>query len=217
MRTLLSLLAVTLLCTAPAHADVLIGEIYYDHPGADDGFEWIELFNTGPAPVDLDGYLIGAGGTDYTYSVTTLSGVIGACETFVIGVNSVPENGSPAIDLVVDFDPDLQNSGASPAAADGIALFAPGSDPAVDCPLDAFVYGFDNLNALIDESCTAQAPDFTLVPSGASVQRTSLAGNWLAAGTPGPNDIFLIDFACDPVATESEAWGTVKGWFDRTD
>ncbi len=39
------------LCVArisAAHGGVVINEIYYDHPGKDDGYEFIELINTGP-------------------------------------------------------------------------------------------------------------------------------------------------------------------------
>ena len=210
MRCTSTIFLFLLVLSGPARADVLISEVYYDHVGSDDGFEWIELVNTGPNAVDLTGYTIGAGGTDYTYSVTPLSGTIGACETFVIGVNSVPENQSPQIDLVLDFAPDLQNGGTT---ADGVALFGPGADPALDCPLDTLLYGFDNTSGLIDESCAVQAPDLGPVPAGASIQRTSLAGNWLATGVPQPNQFFLMDFDCSTVDTDEGSFGVLKARF----
>ena len=39
-------------------SQVKINEVYYDHPGADSGWEFIELLNTGPATVDLESYAI---------------------------------------------------------------------------------------------------------------------------------------------------------------
>ncbi len=38
-----------------AFARVVVNEVYYDHPGADSGYEFIELFNAGPESVDLVG------------------------------------------------------------------------------------------------------------------------------------------------------------------
>lgn len=114
--------ALLLFFALPTRADILLSEVYYGHVGADGSFEWIELVNTGVTPVDLTGYQIGAGGVGYTYSVTTLSGTIGACETFVIGVNSVPENGAPTIDLGHGEEqlPQLRRSGPSPPTSSRI-------------------------------------------------------------------------------------------------
>jgi len=46
------------LCNLPAAsatARVVVNELYYDHPGADAGYEFVELINDGPLPVDLAG------------------------------------------------------------------------------------------------------------------------------------------------------------------
>lgn len=39
----------------PARSQVVINEVYYDHPGSDTGWEFVELFNTGTSSVDLTG------------------------------------------------------------------------------------------------------------------------------------------------------------------
>lgn len=40
---------------APGGQCIVINEIYYDHPGGDDGWEFIELYNAGDATADLSG------------------------------------------------------------------------------------------------------------------------------------------------------------------
>jgi hypothetical protein len=56
----LSLAAVLIRGIVPASAQsqIVINEVYYDHPGPDSGWEFVELFNPGPAAVELDGYLL---------------------------------------------------------------------------------------------------------------------------------------------------------------
>lgn len=41
---------------AAALAAIVINELYYDHPGTDTGWEYVELFNNGLGPVDLSPY-----------------------------------------------------------------------------------------------------------------------------------------------------------------
>ena len=48
------------LAPAPA-APIVLNEIYYDHPGADAGFEFIELWNPSDTTVSLAGYRLQAG------------------------------------------------------------------------------------------------------------------------------------------------------------
>jgi len=37
----------------PCGARVVINEVYYDHPGKDEGWEFVEIYNAGDAPLDL--------------------------------------------------------------------------------------------------------------------------------------------------------------------
>ena len=47
------ILSSLLLCSALG--DLVVNEVYYDHPGADSGYEFVEFYNPLPWPVSLDG------------------------------------------------------------------------------------------------------------------------------------------------------------------
>lgn len=172
--------------TVPPGA-ILLSEVLYDPTGSDGGLEWIELHNTTGAAVDLSGMSLGAGGADYTNTLVQLSGTIAAGDTFVVGGPTASSaNGNPTFDLALDFDPDLQNSGAD---ADGVALFnlrAAFITPTT-VPVDAVVYGTSNSSGLIDETGSANSPEVGDAPGGDSVERTTLGGAWQIQATPTPN------------------------------
>ena len=172
---------------APNATGVILSEVYYNAPSTDDGFEWVELHNADSNGIDLSGYCLGNGGTDYTYSTAQLSGTIAGGATFVVGgPNSDANNANPVYDLVLNFSPDFQNSGAT---ADGVALFdVPCAQvgPAT-VPVDAVVYGGSNANGLIDETGAANAPEVGDSGVGSSIERIDLAGNWQVQGSPTPN------------------------------
>ncbi len=166
---------------------VLITEVMYDPAGSDGGAEWIELYNTTNAPIDLGSLSLGSGGTSYTSTVVQLTGTIAAGSTFVVGgPTASAANGNPSFDLVVDWSPDLQNSGST---ADGVALFnvRAAQVSALTVPIDAVVYGGANVNGLIDETGIANAPEVADVSSGESVERVDLAGAWQVQAVPTPN------------------------------
>lgn len=151
---------------------LVIAEVYYDHPGGDEDFEWVKLFNGTGAPVDLSGYSLAWGGNDYTYGSQQLAGTIdpGAC--FLVGgpsgdVDSGFE-GPASFDQAVTFSPALQNSGAT---ADAVALFdvPAASINAATVPLDAVIYGEANDNGLLDETGASGVLDVADAISGASL------------------------------------------------
>ena len=57
----------------PCAAGVVINEVYYDHPGKDDGWEFVELCNAGEAACDISGWRLEAldGATGRTATVWT--------------------------------------------------------------------------------------------------------------------------------------------------
>ena len=171
-----------------AAGSVILTEVLYDAVGADGGLEWLELFNTTAASIDLAGLCVGNGGSDYTTSLVSLDGAtIGPGATLVVGgPTSSADNGSPVFDLVVDFSPDFQNSGAD---ADGVALFnvACSQVTPATVPIDAVVYGPVNSNGLIDETGVANPPEVGDAPSGQSIERLDVAGNWHVQSVPTPN------------------------------
>ena len=187
----------------PQPGQVILSEVFYNPSGADDGLEWVELYNAGSTPVDLSGYSLGAGGTDYTYSKAQLSGTIQPDSVFVVGgPTSGSANGSPSFDLVLNFNPDLQNSGTT---ADGVALFdVPASQVnAATVPVDAVLYGSSNDNGLIDETGSANAPEVGNAGTGASIERIDVAGAWQVQSVPTPNTSPLISGGSNTAPTVS--------------
>jgi hypothetical protein len=58
------------ICAMPAHGALLISEVLFNEVSSDTTGEWIEIYNSGPAAVDLSNYKIGdeetSGGTGAT-------------------------------------------------------------------------------------------------------------------------------------------------------
>lgn len=199
-----------------APGKLLLSEVMYDPTGSDDGLEWIELVNVSDTPIDLTYVSLGAGGNDYTTLKIQLVGSVDAGETFTIGgPNSTSANGSPSYDQVLQFS--LQNSGAD---ADGVALFnlRAGAVTATTAPIDSVIYGTTNTNGLLDESGSAGTPDVADAPSGASIERTSVAGDWVMQGLPSanasplvgpvvemgdPTDIVISEVMYDPTGSDN--------------
>ncbi len=175
---------------------VLLSEVLYDVSSGDDGFEWVELYNSGTSAVDLSGYCLGNGGTSYTTSTAQLSGTIASGATFVVGgPTSSSINANPSFDLAVNFNPDFQNSGS---AGDGVALFdvACAGVNGSTVPVDAVIYGPNNSNGLIDETGSANAPEVGDASPGSSIERVDLAGSWQIQGSPTPNSTPLASTGC---------------------
>ncbi|MCA9653253.1 MAG: lamin tail domain-containing protein [Myxococcales bacterium] len=173
---------------APAFPDIVIAEVYYDHTGTDDGFEWVKLYNGTGMPVDLSGYSLGWGGNDYTYSGQDLMGIVPAGSCFVVGGPSGDaDNGfpmGPMYDQAVNLEMDIQNSGA---AADGVALFhLPYASVGVaTVPIDAVIYGPVNSNNLIDETGAPGVPDVGDAPAANSIRLQSDL-SWAIEPAPAP-------------------------------
>ncbi|BCX47823.1 endonuclease [Haloferula helveola] len=189
---------------------LILSEVYYDHVGSDNGYEWVEIANVGTTTVDLSTWSLGWGGSDYTYGTLQLSGTIAPGATFVVGGPiSDPVNANPTYDLAIDFDPDIQNGGAS---ADGIALFDVVAEDikAASIPVDAVIYAGTNTNNLLDETGNPGATDVADVTNGWSIQRIDLEGTWAQNEFPSPgtlafglgsDTLLLSEVFYDPVGT----------------
>ncbi len=179
----------------PSPPSVYLSEVLYDAAGTDDGWEWVEFYNGTSEDIDLSGYSLGYGGSDYTYGVVQLSGIIQAGQTFVVGGPATTTvNRIPVYDQIFNFDPDLQNSDNSGNGnGDGVALFAaPASDITPNTrPIDAVIYGANNNDGLIDETGLANQPDVGDAVIGESIERTDLAGAWQVQPNPTPNQTSL--------------------------
>lgn len=161
--------------------DLVLSEVLYDPSGADDGFEWVELYNASGEEVCLEGLSLGWGGADYAGGGEDLAGTLAPGATFLVGGPS----GGPSYGQVANFSPDLQNSGAE---ADGVALFlVPEAQvTASTVPYDAVIYGPSNSSCLLDETGSCASPDVGDAASPSSIERTSLAGAWQVQAAPTP-------------------------------
>ncbi|MFC1499291.1 hypothetical protein ACFLS1_12590, partial [Verrucomicrobiota bacterium] len=159
----------------------------YNSEGADDGMEWIELFNPTDQAIDLGLFSIGSGGNDYTYSTFQLSGTINPFSYFVVGgPGSSITNYNPVFDQAINFSPDLQNNGSG--VADGVALFdvASVNIESNTVPIDVVIYGPDNVNNLLDETGFPGDCDVGSTSPGRSLERTTLDGDWQSTALPNP-------------------------------
>ncbi len=173
---------------APVFPTLVVAEVYYDGPGGDDQFEWVKIYNGTGATVDLSGYSIAWGGTDYTYGALDLVGSVANGECFVVGGPiGDPTNGWPAGPMYgqsIDFNPDLQNSGAT---ADAVAIFGipAASIGPLSVPIDVVLYGTDNASNLLDETGLPAPVDVGDAPSGNSI-RLQADGSWAFEPAPAP-------------------------------
>jgi hypothetical protein len=147
----------------------IIAEVFYNPAGGDNSYEWVKLFNGTGATIDLSGYSLGWGGTDYTYGTLQLEGTIDPGSCFLVGgPNGDAATGFPggaAFDQSVALSPNVQNSGD---VADGVALFDVTAVMigAATTPIDAVIYGDTNSNGLLDETGAAGAVDVADAGSG---------------------------------------------------
>ena len=206
-------LSLLLMPALASGADVIITEVFYDHSGGDDGFEWVELYNTTPFDIDLSGYSLGWGGTDYTYGTVQLSGIISGCEVFVVGGPTADaENGNPVYDQAVNLEYDIQNGGT---ASDGVALFdvVESLITAATVPIDVVIYDDPNTNGLMDETGAPGAPEVGDAPDTNSIERIDWADNWVINGSPAPGSIQFESPLCAATPMDESRWGLVKGLF----
>ena len=172
----------------PQTSNVMIAEVFYDPSGTDSGYEWVKLYNAGAAGQDLTGWSLANGGTSWTVAKWSLSGVIPAGGCMIIGGPLANDgNGNPSYDLLLDFNPDLQNSGPSGEAADGVALFNVTADAitAASIPVDVVIYGYDNLNGLVGPDGNVAPVNVGDAPSNSSIAMTD-DGVWTIRATPTP-------------------------------
>lgn len=144
-----------------AFTQVVINEVFYDREGVDSGFEWVELYNSSESPFNMTSLKL-VFGSGYQQELN-LTEVIDPLSFYLIGgPQSDTSNGSPAFDLIYDFNSSLLNSGVT---ADGIALF----DLTQNMIIDALIYGGSNADSLPDES-----GDFGIVDVGDALPGQSI-------------------------------------------
>jgi hypothetical protein len=171
----------------PAGCHPLLAEVYYDTTsGAEDGEQWVKLWNACDVDVDLGDYSLGWGGVDYTIGTMDLMGTISAGECFIVGgPMSVNDNAFPTIDFAMNFDPDLEKSGSP---GDGVALFlGMAKDIEADTiPVDAVIYGNNNTSNLLDSNGDTPAPHVGDAGDGETLRRTAVT-TWIIEAMPMPD------------------------------
>ncbi len=168
---------------------LMLSEVLYDVSGADDGYEWVELYNYESVDVDLTGFSLGFGGSSYG-GLLDLTGTVPADACAVVGGPlSDALNGSPTFLQPVNLGgtgADLEN--AEGGVCDGVALF---DRPAAEVssgtvPVSAVLYGTTNTNQLLDETGAPGTPDVGAAPAGQSIERDFSTGVWSVNPTPSP-------------------------------
>ena len=173
------------------NAAVVINEIMYDPIAADEGKEWVELYNNGDSAVDLAGYLLEWGGSNFSFGNFILSGIIPAKKYFLIGGSQVEAEFGVVPDLNSTLIPDfleklnLQNGGDE---TDGVRL----CNSEEYC--DTVLYGEPNSNGLAGDEATPGKELCSDVVFGHSLSRKStgvdnnLASDWEDLNAPTPHN-----------------------------
>ncbi|MCX6338971.1 MAG: lamin tail domain-containing protein [Candidatus Aureabacteria bacterium] len=196
---------------------LVINEILYDYPGADDGHEFVELYNNQDAAVDLSGYKIQASvaGQFHTSAVIPAGRTISPHSYFLIGESEVRDVNGNLSDLVVtlelqngdDNDPD-DHTDTGLSDTDGVRLVRP--DRYV---LDTVLYDNPNTSLYGDDSIPGQTyelnPD---VNPGQSLSRksagldTNRATDFEVLNTPSPTGSISPDTDNDGLTNVEESY-----------
>ena len=166
-----------LLCY-PLSAAIVINEVYYDHPGTDTGYEWLELYNNGTENVQLEGAKIQAAGSVWTDKFTFPAFVLRPGRYLLIGEAQVANT---------QFTAELRFENGD-TATDGVRYVSPDG-----LYTDTVLYHPNNLNGLTDDNgviATSMAPD---VQAGSSLARVAngvdsnlCAQDFCAENSPSP-------------------------------
>ncbi len=165
----------------------ILVEVLYDPASGNNDEQWIKLFNPCDEGVNLVGYSLGWGGANYAESGIDLTGSVGAGECFIVGgPQSEDDNANPVLDQAEDLDSDLSQDSTP---GNGVALFDMAEDAVLPetHPLDAVIYGDDNMSGLIDPMGNTPPPHVGDASSTNSIRRTSAASTWIIEVNPTPN------------------------------
>jgi hypothetical protein len=168
---------------------VVLSEVFYSPAtGATDGLQWIELANTTDQPIDLSGYSLGAGTSDFMRTRLSLPMTIPARGCIVVGgPESGPANYNPYFEVAQPLSPSL-SFGTDTAA--GIGIFAAATMSTTARPIDSVVYGGPNT--------TLRAPDGQIAPvwpgstPGGSLRRVT-ESIWAKSALPTPGVCEVLD------------------------
>ncbi len=222
MRCFLFLLVFVLLSDSPVYSQIVINEIYYDHPGRDDGYEFVELINVGVAPRTLAGcqFEFHDGNSD-GWSVVWVgeeSDTIDGRALFVIGGDRVSPRPDRVVTLGLQNGPDAVRMVVDGVEADrvGYGLLSDShyfeQESAPDVPegksLGRYPDGHDtdhnaaDLRALEPSSGRFNQPrrNIALTPGRDTPVRRAVE-----AGVPDAVRVFVVNRGLEPVASGAVA------------
>ncbi|MBN1879278.1 lamin tail domain-containing protein [bacterium] len=181
----------------PAEAPVLINEVFYDPMGVDTGFEWIELINVSPMPVNLLSWVLRPDSADY---FTFPEFVIESGARVLVHINT--EGTSSGSELYAGLSQNMGNTSGS------IVLFS-GTPFSIDTIVDFVEYGAGSQTweSLAVAAGIWTAGDFaTDVEEGYSLNRfpdaidTNISSDWSQC-----EHSFLAENCIPPTATPSSS------------
>ena len=149
-RLILIALIVTGFLAFTSSAEVVVNELYYDHTSTDTNHEFIELYNNGDEDVDLTGWQVQWGGTDFSYGTYDFpfGTTIYAGDYLLIGGSETATDFGVTPDLIHPFT--FQNGGT---ATDAVRVI-----DADSLYHDTCLYDWPNTNNLEgDAHATARA------------------------------------------------------------
>lgn len=134
----------------------MINEVCYDPAGADEGKEWLELYNNGSANVQLSGAKILAGGSAFSVQYTLPAFILRPGRYLLIGESLVPN-----VQLVAELN--LQNG---TDGTDGVRYLSPDGDYT-----DTVLYDAPNVNQLPDDASGSSTSMALPATNGRSLAR----------------------------------------------
>ncbi|QDU70750.1 lamin tail domain-containing protein [Mucisphaera calidilacus] len=126
MRTFTLAAAASLALAGAASADLIISEIV-DGPLSGGTPKFVELTNTGNAPVDLANYSLGNinnGATTMGFDALVLSGILAAGDSYVVSYENSDAPGASVFFDVYSFDADNLENGSFINGDDVLVLFS---------------------------------------------------------------------------------------------
>jgi len=162
--------------TAAPASGLIIAEIFVQAAGADDGKEWVKLYNGSATAVDLTQYTLRYQGNGSLQAVP-LSGTLAFFSCMVMGCGDA---GVTVCNQVMNFNPDIENGGNE---ADMVGLFQDSVSTTV--PVSVVLYGVTNSAGYLDETGAVGAVDAPQPANDQSIAQNA-DGTWSLLSTPTP-------------------------------
>ncbi len=158
-----------------SNCEVIINEVFYDAIGCDDGKEWIELYNNSSEDVNLQGWILQAGGINFSDIYIFPSILIRAGSFFLISESPLPLTN-------IQTELGFENGGS---ATDGIRIINP-----VIHHSDTILYDVPNSNNLSGDNinqapCPGVNPGYSLARSVDGLD-TDSAEDWIPCINSSP-------------------------------